>query len=220
MLGARSPQPRGSSSPAPLRRAALDPAPPAIRPRLRRETADLHEALERRLDLLGPGLSRARYRRVLEVLHGFHGPLEAGLRELVPLAPPLGFALPAWTARLARDLEALGMAPPQIARLPRCAQLPRLHRMEDLAGCLYVLEGAALGGHVVGREVERRLGLRRSSGAAFFAGEGEPAPRWRRVVAWLERVAGAGADADAIVAAARETFAALGRWVAEREGAR
>ena len=157
-------------------------------------------------------LSFERYRRVLAAFHGFYAPLEARFWRFGPVAPPLGFALPQRARLLELDLGALG-APATVAR---CEDLPEIATTAELAGCLYVLEGAALGGQVLARSLASRWQLTPSTGTAFFFGDGPVATkrRWALVLDWLERVALAGADAPAAVAAASATFLALERWAA------
>ena len=179
----------------------------------------MHHRLEAQLALLDPQLSIHRYQQVLQAFYGFYAPVEAGLARLAAAGPPLGFPLRARAALLESDLLALGASRPELAELPRCADLPRLSCREDLAGCLYVLEGASLGGQVIAPVLQRRLGLAKGSGASFFAGDAEAtAARWTGVLGWLEGLSGTGARSDEIVAAACATFQALGRWV-ERQGA-
>jgi heme oxygenase len=179
---------------------------------LRAATRELHERAEGQLAplLVGPGVTAERVRAALGALHGFHAPLEPQLRAAMAAAGA-PFALIDRTHRIARDLAALGAAPDDIARLPRCRDLPALRGAADAAGCLYVLEGAQLGGQVIARELARRLGIGRDRGASFFAGEGAgTAARWRQAAGWIDAVG----DADAVVAAARATFESLSRWLA------
>jgi heme oxygenase (biliverdin-IX-beta and delta-forming) len=184
--------------------------------RLKRETAARHQRIEEVLGLVEGGLSVERYRRLLESFFGYFAPVEARIAELAPSAPPLGLKLPARAQLLAKDLLALGASAPDIAALPRCTDLPRLANPANMAGCLYVLEGSRLGGAIVARELKRSLGLG-LAGAAFFRGDGENvALRFKRVLAWLDEVARAGAPADEIVAAACETFLTLSRWTEAR----
>jgi heme oxygenase len=188
--------------------------PSRLRARLREETGELHRALDAQLALLTPELSIDRYRRVLRALHGYYAALEPRLLEL---ARGLGETLPlvARAGLLERDLHALGVPPEQPAPARR-GELPSLRAREQLAGCLYVLEGARLGGRVIARALDR-LGLDRGRGGAFFAGDGEPEGRWPRVVAWLDELgADPALDQGAIVAAAADTFHTLARWLADR----
>src|SRR4029079_5048564 len=132
--------------------------PSLLQRQLRHETAGLHRHLDHQLALLDPGLSIARYREVLQVFLGFYAPIEAGLAPLASSrGASLGFPLRARTELIERDLLALGASRRQVAELPRCSDLPRLLCLEDLAGCLYVLEGASLGGQVIAPVLERRL---------------------------------------------------------------
>ena len=79
--------------------------------------------------------------------------------------------------------------------------------LEDLAGCLYVLEGACLGGQVIAQVLHQRLGVAKGSGA-----RSSPAmrrgrwPRWTLFVAWLDGLARAGASTAKIIVARRATF--------------
>ena len=182
--------------------------------RLRAETRDEHLALEAELDLVSDSLSLDDYRRVLRRFHGFHAAVEAEPAwleavRLVGLDPESTRRLPL----LAADLRRLGDATPEA--LPRCGDPPRLATPADGAGCLYVLEGACLGGQVIGRHVERVLGLTPSQGAAYFHGHGrETGARWQAfragLVTWSS---GSGAE-DEIVASALATFRAMRRWCA------
>jgi len=182
--------------------------------RLRRETALHHETLERQLDLLDPHPSLHRYRLVLESFHGFYAAVEPELPRLVATTPSPGFPLPARTELLERDLLALGLSRSDIAALPRCADLPSMCRTEHLAGCLYVLEGACLGGQIIANAVRGYLPLTDDHGLSFFVGDGSrTGARWRLVLGWLEDLVRQGALADEIVASARETFCSLGSWV-------
>jgi heme oxygenase len=185
-----------------------------LRLRLRGETARDHQTLERQLDLLDQELSLHRYRLVLESFHGFYSAVESELPRLVATMPSLGFPLRSRTELLARDLLALGLSRSDIAGLPRCTDLPRLCRTEHLAGCLYVLEGACLGGQIIAKALRGRLPLTTDHGLSFFVGDGnKTAMRWQLVLDWLEGLVRGGALADEIIASARETFCSLGRWV-------
>jgi heme oxygenase (biliverdin-IX-beta and delta-forming) len=192
-----------------------------IHVQLRQATIAAHRRLEERLDLLAPDLSRAHYRRMIEAFYGFYLPVEAGLARLLPDVPPLGFDLPRRHRLLYRDLLALGASANDVRRLPLCTALPPLSLPEHLGGCLYVIEGAALGGQIIARALARTLGMGSEAGAAFFAGGGhDTIARWRRVLGWLGEAHPKGDSSGEVVRAARETFDALGRWLEMRGAAR
>ena len=192
----------------------------SVRERLKRETAVVHRHLEAQLGLLDPSLDVHRYLRVLETFYGFYVPVEIDVTQLAAAELPLGFPLRARAELIERDLLALGRSPADVAALPLCSDRPELSCVEELAGCLYVLEGASLGGQVLSPLLHRRLGLAKGNGAAFFAGDEEwTLPRWSVIVAWLDGLPRMGASTAKIIGAATATFDAFARWTAgAREG--
>ena len=175
---------------------------------LRDRTSGAHERVEGRVDAAAQLADRAAYRTWLERLLGFHAATDACLEDRFAGA---GLAPSGRVDRLERDLAALGATPAEIATLPR------LHPgwIEDgpsACGALYVVEGSAFGGAVLGRQARAALGVTPIRGAAFFSGAGSPAPRWRAVCAVLDQRL---ADDDARAAAvdgALAAFAAFEEW--------
>lgn len=185
-----------------------------LREHLRSETAALHGELERRLALLDPNLSRERYESVLRAMYGYYSVLEPRMLAVAASTPPSSFALERRTSSLERDLVHLGHDNRALLAIPRCDLLPELEKLEQLAGCLYVIEGAALGGQVIVRELGRRFGLDETNGAAFFAGNRRGvAARWQRVVHWLNALPVPDDDHHLATTSAQDTFATLARWM-------
>ena len=129
----------------------------SLRQRLKRETTAVHQHLEAQLGLLNPGLDVHRYLRALEAFYGFYVPVEAAVRRRAAVESPLGFPLRARAELIERDLLALGQSRANITALPLCSDRPDLSSVEDLAGCLYVLEGACLGGQVLSPVLHQRV---------------------------------------------------------------
>lgn len=184
--------------------------------RLKASTGTRHAALERLLPLLDADLSLATYRQYVQRLFGFYEPLETCLLA-VPWWSGLGFdyAPRHKTPRLLQDLGVLGDTEPDIAALPRCARLPPLTRPAHLWGCLYVIEGATLGGQIIIRNLNAHLGLTADSGASFFDGYGpQTGARWK---AFCSAVPAEGDNApgarDAMLRSANLTFDLLGDWL-------
>ena len=180
--------------------------------RLRTETQDRHDAIEHTLLLMEDDLTLAAYRRRLEQFYGFYQPVEARLLDgRGPLAPWLDVQVRRKTAQLQADLTALGQAAG--ARLPLCTKLPPLISAADCFGCLYVLEGATLGGVIISRHVGQRLGVSPASGGAFFGGYGaHTGAMWQQFRAAITAFSAETDDQDAVVASARATFEALQHW--------
>jgi len=179
---------------------------------LREATKGVHERLGRALPLANPELTLDRYRVVVEAYYGFYAPLEARLAVAAAKSDgvvPMRGREKLW--RLRQDLHALGSTDGRIDALPRCTWVPEISTVARALGCLYVIEGATLGGRIVARAVGEHLGLGPSNGACFFEGYG-PATgaMWRSFLHGLKACA---RSRDEAVEAAVDTFAALERWL-------
>jgi heme oxygenase len=187
--------------------------------RLKEETRSAHSRLERdplSRQLVSPALSRGYYTEVLEVYYGLYAPMEARLCAAADWAA-LGFDMGRRRKEpmLRADLAHLGRNDAQVAALPRCLDLPWVPDLHAALGCMYVLEGATLGGQLIARHVGGALGLAPDAGASFFTSYGaEVGPRWKEFKAFVDE-RGAGRE-DAVIAAASAMFAALESWFNER----
>jgi heme oxygenase (biliverdin-IX-beta and delta-forming) len=186
----------------------------SIHEQLRRATGEQHRRVDHGLRyVLTDQLSAHRYVKLLGAFLGFYAPLEDSLASWEATAPPLGLPLVRRSALLQRDLRALGSTPENI---PMCAHVPTVRRSGEIAGAIYVVEGACLGGQVIARAVVQRLGIGRETGAAFFTGDDAGiAVRWRQVLAWLE--AREHGEREDMIDGARRTFDAFSRWLLDRE---
>ena len=193
-------------------------------------TSASHTALEDQLPLMNADLTREDYIQFVNRFFGFYAPLEVQL-----LASPhwhqlaFDYAPRQKTPRLAQDLLALGRSDAALAATPRCTDLPACTTAEQLLGCLYVIEGATLGGRSITRHLQTQLGLTPESGGAFFDGYGvQTGSHWKAFCTMLsenaDRQMGHSADdsADhfsvesrhaAIVAGANQTFETLTHWL-------
>jgi heme oxygenase len=179
-------------------------------------TSTRHAALERQLPLLDADLSAATYRHFVQRLFGFYEPLEANLLA-VPWWDTVGldYAPRHKTPRLQRDLEVLGDTEATLAALPRCERLPPLTNPAQLWGCLYVIEGATLGGQIIIKQLNAHLGLTAACGASFFDGYGaQTGSRWK---AFCAAVPGEDDDfpggREAMLRSANLTFDLFSDWL-------
>jgi heme oxygenase (biliverdin-IX-beta and delta-forming) len=200
---------------------AIRPKAPAIGTvmmilkRLRQATCERHTALECQLPLLDPRLSREDYRQFVTRFLGYYAPLETRLLAL-PWWQEIGFDYTERykTPRLVRDMLALGVTADTLATFPRCEDLPQIETIPQAMGCLYVIEGATLGGQLVTRHLQANLGLTPLSGTAFFNGYGEhTGARWKSFGTLLTTLAGKTNDHDAIIDTANHTFETIDRWL-------
>jgi len=184
---------------------------------LKQGTREEHVAIERQLRLMVPGVTLDDYRDYLSRMLGYCEPLEAALAALDALPDEVpDFERRRKAGAAARDLCDLGAVAADVAALPRCADLPPLGSVARGLGCLYVLEGSTLGGQIIARHLELRLGVGPQRGGSFVRSYGpDVGPMWRAFGVGLEAYAARAPDLrDAVVAAARDTFVTLGRWLA------
>lgn len=181
---------------------------------LRAATWASHQRLEKRLDIKARFSSHAAYRGHLVQMWGFCAGLEQNIAT-----DAFGDALADYPQRrklplLTRDLAALGFDPLSVDQLPRCASLPECTDTATAFGCVYVLEGATLGGRTLLPLVEKSMGLTVDSGAAFLSSYGEAvAGMWRSFGAALDTWCETPARRERAAAAAVATFDSLDHWL-------
>ena len=208
--------------------ASISPlSPSSILLRLRLETRDEHNAVERVLDLMSAALTSDGYRQRLAQFYGFYAPFEKKLEkklkdhdDLQPCAghtpsPPPGTraALASRlnkTALLQLDLQHLGV---NTDELPLCHKLPLAETQADILGCLYVMEGATLGGRLITRHVQTTLGITPATGCSFFDGYGDhTGTMWQGMRQLLVNAAVDPATENRMVVSAIATFTCLRQW--------
>ena len=189
-------------------------APRTLLPRLKNETREVHESLERDLDLLRPDLTLERYRVIVERFYGFYQPWEEALQPLLAEHLP-DFAGPrSKLPKLREDLAFLAADPASVAL---CQALPDCIEWPQALGGLYVTEGATLGGQIISRHLEQTLGLSARRGAAFFSSYGlQVGAMWRAFCAILQTQTTAEQD-EVVIASARQTFISIHDWLCEGE---
>lgn len=180
--------------------------------RLRVATAAEHRQVEAALGLPDAIQGIGDYRDWLGRFRALHVPLGRRLRTF-PDWPSFGLDLEARcpVARLDRDLRRLGTDPAGLGEAPARA-LPTLDRFAQALGALYVIEGSTLGGRVILRDLERRLGPGIAGATAFFGGHGPATGAlWQALRGALDRFAVQ--RPEEVVAGAARTFRAFGAWM-------
>ena len=177
--------------------------------RLRATTAEAHQRLETRLDMVTHLAVPAERRRLVERFHAWHGGSEAVMTPLLSDIVGLGYAGRRRTVELTSDLAVLGGQPQAGRRIAAPANAA------EAMGRLYVLEGSTLGGKVIARQLAAR-GLN-MTGLSFLDPYGaETGERWRKFVLILEREGAVSEKAsDSIVRGAVAGFVQAERWLCE-----
>lgn len=188
-----------------------------IMTQLRERTRDLHRRTESAVDLMNRLDSVDSYTRLLCRFYGLYAPLECCISTVATdRANNLNLQERRKSRFLLEDLGRLGLSSDEISQIPTCKDLPELKSLDEALGCLYVLEGSTLGGQIIRREVESRLGLTAETGCRFFTGYGDRTGiAWREFCEHLNSYAEEHPGAqEKIVSAAEETFQRFGEWVA------
>jgi heme oxygenase len=116
--------------------------------------------------------------------------------------------------RLARDLEALGKSPLQLADAP-IESLPVLSGFSHALGALYVLEGSTLGSQFILRHLTSFLGDKIDAAHSFFQGYGEQTNnRWKEFRGSLDLFGVENQEEiPLVVLGAKRTFKAIADWM-------
>jgi heme oxygenase len=184
---------------------------------LKQSTRDFHVAVETRLRvLLSAEISVDQYAVLHKKFYGFYRPVEVRLFSITGWDDPeLRLQSRRKLPFLIGDLASLAVAPEAIDSLPLCSQLPPLETVPEALGCLYVLEGATLGGRIITGHLKKVLPLNETRGCSFFNSYGDNVgPMWSAFLAALARHCEKHGDVDTVVESARQTFASLDRWLA------
>jgi heme oxygenase len=165
--------------------------------RLKSSTSELHLEVESTLNLYEVTANAAAYSHAIGILYlVFNRTYKelAGI-DFQPLNADLG-SIGRRRDWLAADLGALALPLPA----PQSLGFELLTTGHGF-GCLYVLEGSALGGRVISKRVKQTLGLGPATGGAYFHGLGrQTASHWSEFLAALNTIPAnslMGADAEA-----------------------
>jgi heme oxygenase len=157
------------------------------------------------------------YTALLQKLFGFYKPLE----ERIAVLPdwhnlPVDLGRRQKAPLLAKDLLWLKVTQPQLSRLPQCKRLPQVNSITEALGCLYVLEGATLGGQIIGRHLKKNLALDEDRGCAFFHSYGDDVGlMWKSFRETLSSHCSkhGRTEEEQLVTSACETFVSLDYWL-------
>ncbi len=183
--------------------------------RLKQETRSYHEQLERELNICDEHLTLASYKSILVHFLGFYQPVELRLRNFQQ-EQRLKWELERRSKKLwlLQDLKALSNAGTDLTVLPTCAELPTLDTLYQVLGCMYVLEGATLGGQIITRHIQRVLHLHEHSGCAFFHGYGSDTGSMWRAFGELLVTSIPNVEAEnAVISTASKTFILFHQWL-------
>ena len=179
--------------------------------RLKSETSSAHERIEQAFDLDARTSSLSAYRDLLARFYGFHATWEPLVEAA--LGDPAFFRPRRKIELLKHDLRAVGMTDSAIGQIAlNLASLP-IRSPAEAFGSMYVMEGSTLGGTIIARTVERRLGLGRHCGCSYFRCYGDEVGTMWKAFGATVLASCQPEDEGAVTLSAKRTFAVLHDWL-------
>ncbi len=180
---------------------------------LKAATRAQHESTEGQVGFADAIRDLLSYRHLLEKFYGFYAPLEQRLQTVNGLET----AVPDFHSRLKApllrdDIKDLGG---DASRLPLCEALPDVRGTAQAIGCVYVLEGATLGGQILSRQAKSALAVTPQYAGRFFSSYGsQVGSMWKRFSQSADAYGDSHpAERAAIIKSATGTFSALSAWM-------
>lgn len=175
---------------------------------LKATTAQVHEQLEKKMDIMSQLENMETYKNLLVRFYQYYVVMEEKLGQFsadLPLEERKKLHL------LKADLSQLGFSENDLAKLSPASSVPHLDSLSMAVGSLYVLEGSTLGGQVISKHLRNKLGVRPETGGSFFWAYGEKTMEmWLRFKSFLNSYQG---DQPKVLESARLTFLSLEKWL-------
>jgi heme oxygenase len=186
---------------------------PMVAMRLKAETLQSHEDLEKHPNLIAMGEGEMTLDGYADILRRFYPFWEAveqsaynfeGVKSVLPDIEDRKLS-----ANLLADLKALNVEP-----APSYHGINWVTDLASAMGTIYVIEGSTLGGRVIVKRVMEQLKLTPQNGCSYYFGYGaETGAKWKGFMDGLAACNFSDAEADQVVAAATKTFDALNAWM-------
>ncbi len=159
------------------------------------------------------------YKNVLKRFYGFYQPLENKISSLEDWATnDFNLKNRDKSAFLLEDMKYLNISDQEIAALEVCeqSQLPDISNMAQALGCMYVLEGATLGGQIVSKKLNEIFGFEQGKGSSFFNSYGTNVrPMWKEFGDFINNYSEKNKDDDnEIVNSSDQTYHKFNNWLA------
>ncbi len=182
---------------------------------LRAATGPMHSALEANpvsASLMSPELNRDTYKHYLilmgEVISFTERSIFPAVRDIVPDVDQRHKS-----GHVHADLALLKDMPTEDPALFHPDE--KSFSVPFAMGYMYVVEGSTLGGRVILKHIQDKLGLTADHGASFFAGYGaETGARWKAFLSNLTSYAEQSGKGDEIIKGAQHAFASIDHYFA------
>lgn len=179
---------------------------------LRAETRGDHDALEEigvSQKIMDGSMQPDEYKRLIKVQYLLHKVLEDQLEEagIQDLFPDLHYEERQKMPLIMKDLQELGISQEELKEFPPAGSVPEISIPFGLLGCMYVLEGATLGGMVIVKSLKKNQNLSGIDNFHYFGCYGgETGPQWKHFLQVLQQEGNKPEAKDQVVLAAKETY--------------
>lgn len=189
-----------------------------IMKKLKEATRQQHEEMETTVDIMNRMFSLEDYKKLLKKFYRFYSVIEPRIATVDLGMFGLDFGKRRKTELLENDLKSLDINGGR--DMVEWTDLPCVDSAAQAFGCLYVLEGATLGGQVITRHLKQNLGLTPEKGGMFFNSYGaDVGPMWKAFAESITNFAEHNNDDESIVDAAKDTFDSFRRCMVEEQRA-
>lgn len=167
-------------------------------------------------NILNGTISEEEYKYVLKTFYGFYYPLEQKITCLEEWqSMDFNIENRKKAPLLIKDMKTLNISDSEINEIEMCDQLPEIRNLAQALGCMYVVEGATLGGQIVAKKLNDIFKFDSNKGAAFFNSYGEELrPMWKSFGDLINNYSSENKIEDPIINAAHETYFKFNNWLA------
>ncbi|MEK7434243.1 MAG: biliverdin-producing heme oxygenase [Cyanobacteriota bacterium] len=163
-------------------------------------------------------ISIEEYKNALKVFYGFYKPVE----EKMNVGNDKDFTLDMLKRiklnLLINDMKNLGITQEEIDKIECCTDLPEMNNQAQLLGCMYVIEGATLGGQLVGGKLEEFLKLDGKGSEFFFSYKENTRPFWKEFMDYINEYSEKTSIEDPIIDSSHEMYMKFNKWLAKLKG--
>lgn len=171
---------------------------------LREATGELHKELEQdnlANKIMDHSINLEEYKLLLYQNYLAYNTVENSIKKFLPnLSSDKAL-------RLKRDLEHLGLQPGQ----ETLGEQYKSNNLAEAVGAAYVIEGSAMGGLIIGREITNCECLRHLKTQEFFNGKRESIKSWNEFLKFLRTKNFEKKEIEIATAKAIETFELFGK---------
>jgi heme oxygenase len=179
---------------------------------LKKETAQVHQELDRRLIQRVKSIREPKqYEYLLRLLYGYYYGLEERIASAIDRSRLEDYPLRRKSELIRADLAAFTTEPPYF--VPVHVDLPEISDHLQAMGALYALESLTPGGKVMIKLLREQLGLTNRKGLLFFRGYAEETwQKFETLTSAINTLIFSSSDARKLIRSAKETFELFNAW--------